>query len=407
LSAEGVEGLSHSERMPEAVGIGMVGYQFMGRAHSHAWRNVASVFANVPKPRMVALAGRDETAAGAAASRLGWAEATSDWRSLLERADIDVIDICTPGFAHAEIASAALKAGKHVLCEKPLANSLVDARSMAQVARRAERSGVFSMVGFNYRRIPALELARRLIAEGAIGEVRHVRCAYLQDWGVDEDVPLLWRFESEHAGSGALGDIGSHLIDISQHLLGQRIASVSGLTETFVTKRARTDGQGEGPVTVDDLAVFAVRFKAGSTGAFEASRVASGRKNAMRVEVDGAKGGLAFDLERLNELELYDQDSASDRRGFRTILVTEESHPWLAAWWPPGHMLGWEHTFTHQARDFLAAIGAGTPPAPGFDDGLQVQAVLDAVQRSAVERRWCDVDSGETVGDERLEEEPP
>jgi predicted dehydrogenase len=369
----------------------MVGYEFMGRAHSHAWRNVASVFPNAPRPRMVTLAGRDEAAAESAASQLGWSEASSDWRSFLDRTDIDVIDICAPGYAHAEIATAALQAGKHVLCEKPLANTLAEAQPMADAARRAERSGVFSMVGFNYRRVPALELARRLIAERAIGEVRHVRFAYLQDWGADEDVPLLWRFESEHAGSGALGDIGSHLIDIAQHLVDDRISSVSALTETFVTKRARTDGGGEGPVTVDDLAVFAVRFREGATGNFEASRVASGRKNAMRVEVDGAGGGLAFDLERLNELQVYDHDAAPDRRGFRTILVTEESHPWLAAWWPPGHMLGWEHTFTHQAHDFLEAVGEGRRPAPGFDVGLQVQAVLETVQRSAADRSWCDV----------------
>jgi len=399
--------LSHNERMPEALGIGMVGYQFMGRAHSHAWRNVASVFPDAPDPRMVALAGRDEPAARSAAARLGWAEATTDWRSLLERADVDVIDICTPGYAHAEIATAALEAGKHVLCEKPLANTLAEAQAMAEAAGRAERSGVFSMVGFNYRRVPALELARRLIAEEAIGEVRHVRAAYLQDWGADEAIPLLWRFESEHAGSGALGDIGSHLIDITQQLVGQRISTVSGLTETFVTKRARTDGGGEGSVTVDDLVVFAVRFDEGVTGNFEATRVASGRKNAMRVEIDGAAGGLAFDLERLNELQIYDHDAPADRRGFRTILVTEESHPWLAAWWPPGHMLGWEHTFTHQAHDFLAAVGRGTRPEPGFGEGLQVQAVLDAVQRSAAERRWCAVlDSGARRDEAKLEEEP-
>ena len=403
--SEGVEGLSHDERGPAGPGIGMVGYEFMGRAHSHAWRNVASVFPGAPRPRMVALVGRDEKAARAAAETLGWDEAISNWRLLLERSDVDVIDICSPGYTHAEIASAALKAGKHVLCEKPLANSLAEATPMAEDARRAEQAGVFSMVGFNYRRVPALELGRRLIAEGTIGEVRHVRSAYLQDWGADLEVPLLWRFESERAGSGALGDIGSHLIDISQHLLGQRIASVSGLTETFVTKRARTDGAGEGAVTVDDLAVFSARFDAGATGAFEATRIASGHKNAMRIEVDGAKGGLAFNLERLNELELYDQQPPRDRRGFRTILVTEESHPWLGAWWPPGHMLGWEHTFTHQAHDFLSALGAGTAPAPGFGDGLQVQAVLDAVQRSALEGRWCKVVDAGTADDER-EEEP-
>ncbi|MGH2699093.1 MAG: Gfo/Idh/MocA family protein, partial [Actinomycetota bacterium] len=357
--------------------------------------------------RLVALAGRDEAAAAAAASQLGWSESTSDWRSLIGRPDIDIIDICAPGYAHGAIATEALAAGKHVLCEKPLANTLAEARPMAVAAQRAEQSGVFSMVGFNYRRIPALELARRLIAEGAIGEVRHVRCAYLQDWAADEGIPLLWRFESEHAGSGALGDIGSHLIDIGQHLIDQEITAVSGLTETFVTKRGRVDGSGEGGVTVDDLAVFAARFGAGATGNFEATRLASGRKNAMRVEIDGAAGGLAFDLERLNELQLYDQNTAADRRGFRTVLVTEESHPWLSAWWPPGHMLGWEHTFTHQARDFLLALGEQTPPAPSFEHGLQIQSVIETVQLSAAEGRWREViDPGGVPDEAEVKEEP-
>jgi predicted dehydrogenase len=389
----------------KGLGVGMAGYQFMGRAHSHAWRNVASVFPEVHAPRMVALAGRDEVAASAAATRLGWSDSTSDWRALVDRDDIDIIDICTPGYAHAEMAIAALEAGKHVLCEKPLANSLDEARDMATAARRADRSGVLSMVGFNYRRVPALELARRLIAEGAIGEVRHVRCAYLQDWGADESVPLLWRFESEHAGSGALGDIGSHLIDISQHLIDQRVAKASGLMETFVSKRSKLHGGGEGPVTVDDLAVFAGRFNEGATGSFEATRVASGHKNAMRIDVDGSTGGLAFDLERLNELQFYEGNHAADRRGFRTILVTETAHPWLSAWWPPGHMLGWEHTFTHQARDLLVAIEKRTTPAPGFDSGLQVQAVLEAVQASAAQGRWIEVADPHKAPDE-VEEEP-
>jgi predicted dehydrogenase len=385
----------------------MVGYQFMGRAHSHAWRNVASVFPEIDPPRMVALAGRDEVAASAAASRLGWSESTSDWRALIDRPDVDLIDICAPGYAHPEIAIAALEAGKHVLCEKPLANSLDEARPMADAARQGSHSGTLSMVGFNYRRVPALELARRLIAEGAIGEVRHVRGAYLQDWGADETIPLLWRFEAEHAGTGALGDIGSHLVDISQHLIGQSVIGVSGLTETFVTKRSRIDGGGEGPVTVDDLAVFAARFEGGITGNFEATRVASGRKNAMRVEVDGSGGGLAFDLERLNELQFFEGDHAADRRGFRTILVTEEVHPWLRAWWPPGHMLGWEHTFTHQAHDLLVAIREHTAPAPGFDSGLQVQAVLEAVQASAAEGRWLEVADPYGVPDESDAKEEP
>jgi predicted dehydrogenase len=243
------------------------------------------------------------------------------------------------------------------------------------------------MVGFNYRRVPAVELARRLIADGRLGVIRHVRAVYLQDWIVDPDFPLVWRLRKELAGSGALGDIGAHIVDLSQHLLGDLITSVCGTTETFVKERPLPGGAGRGEVTVDDAALFLARFAGGAVATFEASRFATGRKNGLRIEINGSLGSLAFDLERLNELEVY--ESGDSTSGFRRVLVTEADHPWIAAWWPPGHVLGWEHTFTNQARDLLVAIADGVDCAPTFADGLHVQKVLDAVLRSSDEGGWA------------------
>ncbi len=372
------------------LGVGMAGYSFMGRAHSHAWRNVSAFFDLPVRPRLVALAGRNAEAVTDAAARLGWDSAETDWRRLLERDDIGLIDICTPGSSHAEIAIAALEAGKHVLCEKPLANTSAEAAAMVAAAAKAASAGVKAMVGFNYRRVPAVELARRLVLAGRIGEIRHVRAQYLQDWIVDPAFPLVWRLDQGQAGSGALGDIGSHIIDLAQHVSGSRIASVSGLTETFIRERPLGgDAAGVGAVTVDDAALFVARFRGGAVGTFEATRFATGRKNALRLEISGSLGSIGFDLERLNELELY--ESAGAERGFRRVLVTESDHPWVSGWWPPGHVLGWEHTFVHQAADFLTAIGDGTDPSPGFADGYQVQRVLDAVLASAATDQWTNV----------------
>jgi len=364
------------------IGVGMIGYAFMGRAHSHAWRNVARVFDVPLEPDMACICGRNAEAVAAAASKLGWSSHETDWRRVIERDDVDLVDVSTPGDTHAEIAIAALGAGKHVLCEKPLANTLEEAEAMAEAASTSDR---VAMVGFNYRRVPAVELARRLIADGRLGVVRHVRAVYLQDWIVDPDFPLVWRLRRELAGSGALGDIGAHIVDLSQHLTGDAIASVSGLTETFVRERPLPGGGGRGAVTVDDAALFLARFAGGAVATFEASRLATGHKNGLRIEVNGSLGSLAFDLERLNELELYESE------GFARVLVTEPDHPWLEAWWPPGHVLGWEHTFTNQARDLLCAIGDGVACAPTFADGLQVQRVLDAVLRSSERGAWVDV----------------
>lgn len=378
------------------LGIGMVGYAFMGRAHSQAWRTVGRVFQLPMRVDMAAVCGRDARGVADAAATLGWRTHETDWRALIARDDIHLIDVCTPGSSHAEIAIAALDAGKHVLCEKPLANTVDEASAMVEAARRAARHGVTAMVGFNYRRVPAATLARQLIADGRLGTIRHVRAVYLQDWIVDPEFPLVWRLRQDTAGSGALGDIGAHIIDLTQFMTGQRISRVSALTETFVKERPLPDhtaNGARGQVTVDDAALFIARLDGGAVATYEASRFATGRKNALRIEINGDRGSLAFDLERLNELEFYDATEPSDTQGFTRILVTEPDHPYLKAWWPPGHLLGYEHSFTHEMRDLVHAIAGGTDPEPTFADGLQIQLVLDAVERSASESAgWVSID---------------
>jgi predicted dehydrogenase len=365
------------------IGVGMVGCAFMGAAHSQAWRTVHRAFDLPLTPRMAVLCGRDRSAAEAAAAKLGWASVETEWKRLIESRDVDLVDICTPGDSHAEIALAALAAGKHVLCEKPLANTVAEAEAMAAAAAEAATRGVRSMVGFNYRRVPAVALARKLVAEGRLGEIRHVRAQYLQDWIVDPEFPLVWRLRKDKAGSGALGDIGAHAIDLAQFVTGSPITGVSGLTETFVSERPLPGSTGRGPVTVDDTALFLARFAGGAVGTFEATRFASGRKNALRLEVNGSAGSLAFDFEAMNELAFHDHTEDPELGGFRRIQVTEPGHPYVGAWWPPGHGLGYEHTFTHEVRDLLAALAAGEDPEPSFADGLQVQRVLAAVEESA------------------------
>jgi predicted dehydrogenase len=310
---------------------------------------------------------------------------------------VQLVDVCVPGGLHAEVSIAALEAGKHVLCEKPLANTEAEARAMAAAADRAAARGIRSMIGFNYRRVPAIVLARRLVADGRLGQIHHVRATYLQDWLVDPAFPLTWRLQREQAGSGALGDLGSHIVDLAQYLTGELITGVSASTATFVGQRplpgSGDTGSGDtGPVTVDDAALFTARLASGGLASFEATRFATGRKNQLRIELNGDQGSLAFDLERLNELLFFDRADDTAEAGFRRILVTEPGHPYLSAWWPPGHVLGWEHTFTHQVRDLVTAIADGTDPVPSFQDGLQVQRVLAAVEQSAErESSWTPV----------------
>ena len=382
------------------LSVGMVGYAFMGAAHSHAWRTAPRFFDLPLRPRMAAVAGRDAEGVRAAAERLGWESTETSWQALVERDDIDLVDVCTPGHTHAEIVIAALEAGKHVLCEKPLANSVEEAEAMTRAAERAAADGVRAMVGFTYRRVPAISLARQLVAEGRLGTLHHVRAQYLQDWIVDPQAPLSWRLEKDKAGSGALGDIGAHIIDITQFITGDTITRVSGRLRTFVDERplpsehaglSGTAGTGTGKVTVDDAATFLADFRGGAMGVFEATRFASGRKNAIRIEINGSRGSIAFDFEDMNVLHFFDGTEDAGTAGFRRILVTEAEHPYVGAWWPPGHVIGYEHGFIHQAVDLVRAIADGTDPTPTFADGLQVQRVLAAVETSSDNDSWQEI----------------
>ncbi|MCC9192095.1 Gfo/Idh/MocA family oxidoreductase [Arthrobacter sp. zg-Y916] len=378
----------------------MIGHGFMGAAHSQGWRVAPRFFDLSGRPEMALLVGRDSERTEAAARKWGWEQTETDWRAAVARDDIDVVDIVTPGASHAEIAIAALEAGKHVLCEKPLANTLDEAEAMAAAAEGAPGR---AMVGFTYRRVPAASFARDLVQSGAIGEIRQVRAVYLQDWLVDPEAPLTWRLQKDAAGSGALGDLGAHAVDLAQFITGQKITAVSGTLNTFVHERpllgeasglAGTGTEERGPVTVDDLALFHSRFDGGAIGSFEATRMSTGRKNALRVEVAGSLGAVSFDLEKMNSLGFYDAGAPATRRGFTDIMVTEPEHPYMSAWWPTGHMLGYEHGFTHQVRDFVEAIAEGRQPEPSFADGLQVQKVLSGVERSADnESTWTKTES--------------
>jgi predicted dehydrogenase len=371
----------------------MVGHAFMGAVHSHAWRTAHRFFDLPMVPDLAVLGGRDLARTKAAAAKYGWASVQTDWRDVVASDDVQLVDVCTPGDTHAEIAIAALAAGKHVLCEKPLANTVAEAEEMAVAAAAAAASGVRSMVAFNYRRVPALAYARKLVEQGRIGTVRHVRAVYLQDWLSDERAPMAWRLRKDKAGSGALGDLGAHIVDATQYVVGDLLTGVTALTNTFVHKRPTETGDLD-DVTVDDAALFLGRFANGAVASYEATRFALGRKNAMRLEVNGSLGSIAFDFESMNELSFFD-GAQGDSAGFRRILVTEPTHPYVGAWWPPGHLLGYEHTFTHEVVDLVRAIAAGTDPSPSFADGLQVQRVLAAVEDSAERGSvWTDIQGG-------------
>lgn len=364
------------------LNVAMIGYAFMGRAHSNAWRQVGHFFDLPVEPVMKVVCGRDASAVEAAANQLGWAEHSTTWQEVVARPDVDIVDICTPGDSHEEIAIAAAEAGKTLLCEKPLAN---DVRGAEAMLAAAERAGVLHMICHNYRRVPAVALAKRWIGEGRLGTLRHYRGTYLQDWIVDPEFPRVWRLEKAKAGSGALGDIASHSIDLARYLVGE-ITEVSGMLETFIDERPMPEGGGRGKVDVDDAALALLRFADGGIGSVEGSRFALGRKNFNRFEINGSKGTIVFDLERMNELEIY-LDEGPDS-GFRTVLATDPTHPYVDAWWPPGHIIGYEHTFVHTVRDLLQAIHTETLPSPSFEDGLRNQRVLAAIEQSSASRQW-------------------
>ena len=367
------------------VRVALIGTKFMGRAHSNGYRQVAPFLAPRLTPRMQVLCGRDQAATAEAARELGWAEAATDWREVVHRDDIDLVDVATPGDSHAEIAIAAARAGKAVLCEKPLANTVAQARAMTAAVNKA---GVVNMVCHNYRRIPAVMLAKQILESGEIGEVYHYRGTYLQDWIIDPRLPLLWRFDRKQAGSGALGDIGSHSLDLGRYLVGE-ITEIAASLATFIKERPLLDNpRRKGRVTVDDAAAALVRFDNGALGTIEGSRVAAGRRNWNRFEINGSKGTIAFDLERMNELQLFLRSDPARSQGFRTILVTEAVHPFVGKWWPPGHIIGYEHTFTHTIYDLLEGIAKGRSPKPDFEDGLRNQIVLATWEKAARTRRW-------------------
>ena len=383
------------------IGVGLVGYKFMGRAHSNAYRQLPRFFDVDPVPRMAAICGRDEAGVREAADTLGWESYETDYHRLIARDDVSLVDVVTPGNTHRDIVLAALEAGKHVLCEKPLANTLAEAGEMLTAARNA---GTVNMVCFNYRRAPAVQLAKKLVDEGRLGTIRHWRSTYLQDFIMDPNFPLIWRLKKELAGSGALGDIGAHSVDLARFLVGG-ISEVVGMTETFVKERPLEEasaggglsasGTAEtGEVTVDDAAAFLARFENGAIGTFEVTRFAAGRRNQNGFEINGSKGSVAFDMERMNELEVFFVDDDADVQGFRTVNVTEPGHPYVGAWWPPGHIIGYEHTFVHTMKDLMDGIKTGKSPAPTFEDAYRVQAVLDAVERSAEGGGWTKPEYG-------------
>lgn len=387
--------------MPQEVNVGLIGYSFMGKVHSHAFKDMSFFFPEAAAyPVMKAICGRNEANVSDAAKTFGWQSYETDWKTLIGRDDIHLIDVSTPGDSHAEIAIAAAEAGKHVFCEKPLANNLAEARAMADAVRNA---GVKSMVAYNYRRVPAVALAKKLIEEGRIGDIYHWRAVYLQDWIMDPNFPLVWRLQKEKAGSGPHGDLNAHIIDLARYLVGD-ISEVSGMQETFIKERpiaeeidaalgASTGGSSQmGQVTVDDTTLFLARFENGAVGTFEATRFAGGRRNGNRFEINGSKGSIAFNLEKMNELQYYNREDEDHIQGFREIIVNEGVHPYMDHWWPPGHIIGWEHTFIHEVYDLMQAIGGADDNLhPDFDEGVKDQAVLEAVLISSENKSWIKV----------------
>jgi len=377
--------------MMRPINVGLVGYGFMGKAHSNAYLKAPRFF-DLPAPLVMrAICGRTAENVKRVAKQWGWETVETDYRTLVVRDDIDLVDICTDNRSHHEIAMAAIRAGKHVACEKPLALNAEQALRMARAAKEAQ---VVNTVWFNYRRCPAIGLARRLVQEGRIGRIYHVRATYLQDWLLDERFPLTWRLRRETAGSGAHGDLNAHLVDLARYITGLEFEEVIGLPRTFIAERplpVPRAGRRVGRVTVDDTMLFLARLEEGAAASFEATRFAAGRKNFNRIEINGSRGSLAWCFERMNELEFYSREDQDHVRGFRTVLATEKSHPYVSAWWPPGHVLGYEHTFVNHAADIICAIAGRGETAPTFIDGLRCQEVLDAVLESVRRRTWVRV----------------
>lgn len=388
--------------MAREIGIGLIGTGFMGRAHSNAWGAVNRFFKLPRTAVMDTVAGRNEKHLVEFAGTWGWDHHTTDWRSLLEDDAIGLVDVTTPNHMHREMSVAALESGRHVVCEKPLAGTLDDARAMRDAARKARRRGVHAWAWFNYRRCPAVAYAHQLVKRGRLGRIYHVRAQYLQDWG-GPDTPLLWRFIGKEAGSGAHGDLNAHIIDMARFITGDEFAEVSGaIEETFITERELPGGGGAaisgrggrrgrrtGRSTVDDCLLFLGRLKGGAVASFEATRLATGNQNANRIEINGEKGSIRFDFERMNELEWWDHTLEPGLRGWSRIMCTDaEAHPYVANYWPAAHLIGYEHGFTSMCSDMLRVIGGRKPvvPLPDFEDAWETQRVLHAAVESARQR---------------------
>jgi len=370
--------------MASPLHIALIGHRFMGRAHNHALQQSALLSETGLCPVKRTLCGVEDDLAETA-GQWGWERWTHDWHAAVADPEVDLVDIATPGNTHAEIAVAAARAGKHVLCEKPMALNAGDAAAMLEAASDA---GVTHCVNFNYRRLPAVALAQQLIRAGEIGTIYYFRATYWQDWPLAPDSPWVWRMDRGVAGAGSMADKGSHLVDLARFLAGE-FAEVAATSEIFV--RERPSAAGPRPVTTDDAAAFLARFRNGAIGLFGTSRMSAGHKNSLGFEINGSKGSIVFDLERLNELQLYSASDPSVAQGFRTILATQPEHPYMKSWWPPGHAIGWEHTFVHQYYDIFTAIAGGGSMSPSFADGLRAQQVLDAVESAAREKRWVEV----------------
>ena len=384
--------------MKKKLNVGMIGYNFMGKAHSNAWRQAGKFFDLPVDIELHTICGRNASAVEKAKTQLGWSKAVTDWREVVNDPAIDIIDITTPNDTHAEIAIAAAKAGKAILCEKPLGMDIPECEAMVDAVKKAR---VVNMVCHNYRRIPAIALAKRMIDDGILGDrIFHYRARYAQDWIVDPNFPLVWRLQSKIAGSGTHGDINAHIIDLGRYLVGD-IKEVSALMETFIKERpllaetgaglAAKASKKMGKVTVDDAVSWIGRFKNGAIANLEATRFAYGRKNHITLEVNGSKGSIAFNFEDMNRLEYYNAEDPEDRRGFRSIIVTEGVHPYAGAWWPAGHIIGYEHTFVNTFADFVKAVVSGKSVQPTFADGLANERVLAAVEKSAKTKSWIKV----------------
>ncbi len=374
------------------VGVGMLGYAFMGKAHSNAFLKIPHMMYPPPAiPKLVGIAGRNEEAVKEAARRYGYLNAYTDWREMLENDEIQLFDNGGPNDAHAEPSIAAAQAGKHVLCEKPLGRTAEESKTMLDAVQKA---GVKHMVAFNYRFVPAIRQIRLLIESGALGQIYHFRAQYLQEWIMPHyNTPMIWRLQKEKAGSGALGDLGAHIIDLARYLVGE-IDTVSAMTKTFIKERPNADGSGMGTVDVDDAFGAVVSFENGALGTLEATRFAAGRKNGQTLEINAERGSIRFNLERLNELEVFwIDDEPKETRGFHNVLVSEPYHPWWENWWPQGHMIGWEHTFVHEITHLLDCIVNDKPVAPigaDFEDGYRAAVVCDAILESAETKRQVD-----------------